>query len=49
MLTIYQCREILKEKASCLTDGEVLALRDSLYGIINLIFDHLEKRQSKFH
>ena len=47
MLTIERCKEILGERGTQLSDEQVLTLRDSLYGIINLIFDNIEKKTIK--
>lgn len=47
MLTITRCKEILGERGTHLNDEQVLKLRDSLYGIINLIFDNIEKKTIK--
>ncbi len=47
MLTIERCRKILAERATNLTDEQVAVLRDSLYGAVNLIFDHLQKKEMK--
>lgn len=44
MLPLEQCRKILGERAAHLNDGQIIALRDSLYRAVNLIFDHIEKR-----
>jgi|CXWL01.1.fsa_nt_gi hypothetical protein len=47
MLSIERCKEILGERGTQLSDEQVLTLRDSLYGIINLIFDNMEKKDAK--
>ncbi len=47
MLTIERCKEILDEKATHLNDEQVIALRDSLYSVVNLIFDNLQKKEIK--
>lgn len=47
MLSIERCKEILGERGTQLSDEQVLTLRDSLYGIINLIFDNIEKKEAK--
>ena len=45
MLSLEQCKEILGDKSVHLTDEQVLSFRDSLYSIVNLIFDNLEKKR----
>jgi len=47
MLTLERCKEILGSRASHLTEEQVLTLRDSLYSAVNLIFDHLQKKEMK--
>jgi len=47
MITAERCKEILGERGTQLSDEQVLTLRDSLYGIINLIFDNIEKKVIK--
>lgn len=47
MVTTQRCKEILGERAAHLSDAQVVALRDSLYGIVNLIFDNLQKKEIK--
>ncbi len=47
MLTLTRCKEILGERATHLSDEQILTLRDSLYGIVNLIFDNIEKKEVK--
>jgi hypothetical protein len=47
MLSIEQCRKTLGEKAAKLTDEQLVVLRDSLYSTVNLIFDHLQKKEMK--
>lgn len=46
MLTTEQCRKILGQRSAGLTDDQVGALRDSLRKLVNLIFDHLDKKRS---
>lgn len=47
MLSVEQSKKILGKKATHLNDEQILALRDSLYSIVNLIFDNLQKKQIK--
>lgn len=47
MLSTTRCKEILGERGTHLSDEQVLTLRDSLYGIINLIFDNIKKKEFK--
>ena len=39
MLTITECREILGEVSKPLTDGEILTLRDTFYGLAEIALD----------
>ena len=47
MLPIERCKEILGERAAHLSDAQVVSIRDSLYSIVNLIFDNLQKKEIK--
>lgn len=47
MITIERCREILGDPGTHLSDGQILTLRDSLYGVVNLIFNNLEQKEVK--
>jgi tRNA A22 N-methylase len=47
MISIQKCREILGDKSAHLSDEQVLSLRDSLYSILNLIFDSMAKKEAQ--
>ncbi|HEY4505801.1 MAG TPA: hypothetical protein VJG67_03880 [Candidatus Paceibacterota bacterium] len=47
MISIEQCRKTLGERADKLTDEQLVILRNSLYSTVNLIFDHLQKKEMK--
>lgn len=47
MLDIERCKQILGDRATHLSDEQILAFRDSLYSAVNLIFDHLQKKEMK--
>lgn len=43
MLTIDRCKKILEAKAIYLTDEQIESLRDELYLVANLAFEHWQK------
>lgn len=47
MLTIERTKQILGARSTNLTDKQIENLRDSLYSIVNLIFDNLQKKEIK--
>ena len=47
MLTLERCKQLLGDRATHLTDEQILGFRDSLYKAVNLILDHLQKKEMK--
>lgn len=47
MLSVEKCKAILGEEAAHLNDEQIVTLRDSLYSIVNLIFDNFQKKEIK--
>jgi hypothetical protein len=47
MLTIKECRAILKQDAEGLTDEEVIEIRDWLSMLSNMVIEVIEQSQSK--
>lgn len=47
MLTIKQCKEILKEEAKKLTDEEIEKMRNWLYEFADIVIDSYQSSQKK--
>jgi hypothetical protein len=47
MLTLAKCREFLGDAGSDLSDEQVLALRDQLYALADVITDMYEEQHQK--
>lgn len=48
MLSIEQCRKLIDENAPSLTDDEILALRDTFYGLAELALDKKSQEKNNF-
>ncbi len=46
MLTIKECKEILKEDALELNDAEIIEIRDWLYMMADITIESIEKSRS---
>ena len=47
MLTIKECREILKENANDLSDQQIIEIRDWLSMMADIIIEQIEKEELK--